>query len=167
MQPTEKQPKQVEDREPLPESHPAFLQELKQRIRESQVRVFLSVNRELVMLYWRIGRDILIRQKRENWGAKIIDRLVADLKKVFPEMKGFSPRNLKYMRAWRKRNLCNRLLHKFPWGHNVRILDCLKDRSAREWYVKAHLRTRMEPQCLSSPSGKRGTEARWSRSYEL
>src|SRR4051794_8487267 len=91
---------QVEDREPRPERYPAFLQELQQRIRESQVRASLSVNRELVMLYWRIGRDILVRQKRENWGAKIIDRLAADLKKAFPEMKGFSPRNLKYMRAF-------------------------------------------------------------------
>ena len=141
MRPTEKQAKQLEDREPLPESYPAFLQELKQRIRESQVRASLSVNRELVMLYWRIGRDILVRQERENWGAKIIDRLAADLKKAFPEMKGFSPRNLKYMRAfaeaWPEEEIVQQAVAQIPWGHNVRILDCVKDRSAREWYVKA------------------------------
>ena len=141
MRPTEKQAKQLEVREPLPESYPAFLQELKQRIRESQVRASLSVNRELVMLYWRIGRDILVRQERENWGAKIIDRLAADLKKAFPEMKGFSPRNLKYMRAfaeaWPEEEIVQQAVAQFPWGHNVRILDCVKDRSAREWYVKA------------------------------
>ena len=141
MRPTEKQPKQVEDREPLPESYPAFLQELKQRIRESQVRASLSVNRELVMLYWRIGRDILVRQERENWGAKIIDRLAADLKKAFPEMKGFSPRNLKYMRAfaeaWPEEEFVQQAVAQIPWGHNVRILDHVKERSAREWYVKA------------------------------
>ena len=100
MRPTDKQSKQLREHESLPKSYPAFLQELKQRIRESQVRASLSVNRELVMLYWQIGRDILVRQERENWGAKIVDRLAADLKKAFPEMKGFSPRNLKYMRAF-------------------------------------------------------------------
>ncbi len=84
----------------LPDTYPALLQELKQRIRESQLRASVSVNREMVLLYWRIGRDILVRQEREHWGAKVIDRLAADLKKAFPEMKGFSPRNLKYMRAF-------------------------------------------------------------------
>src|SRR5690349_14972304 len=82
----------------LPDNYPALLQVLKQRIRESQLRASVAVNRELVLLYWRIGRDILVRQERERWGAKVIDRLAADLKKAFPEMKGFSPRNLKYMR---------------------------------------------------------------------
>ena len=141
MTPTDKQSKQIRERESLPQSYPAFLQELKQRIRESQVRASLSVNRELVMLYWRIGRDILVRQERENWGAKIIDRLAADLKKAFPEMKGFSPRNLKYMRAfaeaWPEEEFVQQAVAQIPWGHNVRILDHVKDRSAREWYVKA------------------------------
>lgn len=141
MTPTNKQFKLVQERESLPESYPAFLHELKQRIRESQVRASLAVNRELVMLYWRTGRDILVRQERENWGAKIIDRLAADLKKSFPEMKGFSPRNLKYMRAfaeaWPEEEFVQQAVAQIPWGHNVRILDYVKDRSAREWYVKA------------------------------
>jgi predicted nuclease of restriction endonuclease-like (RecB) superfamily len=92
--------KQITKRQALPDSYTAFLQGLKHRIQESQLRASVSVNRELVLLYWRIGRDILVRQERENWGAKVIDRLAADLKKAFPEMKGFSPRNLKYMRAF-------------------------------------------------------------------
>ena len=87
-------------RSSLPDSYPALLQELKQRIQQSQSRASMSVNRELVLLYWRIGRDILLRQEQEHWGAKVIDRLAVDLKKAFPEMKGFSPRNLKYMRAF-------------------------------------------------------------------
>src|SRR5258707_3749797 len=82
------------------ESYRAFLTELKQRIQAAQLRASLAVNRELVLLYWQIGRDILARQERERWGAKIIDRLAADLKAAFPEMKGVSPRNLKYMRAF-------------------------------------------------------------------
>ena len=84
----------------LPHGYAALLSELKQRIRQSQLRTSLLVNRELVLLYWSIGRDILDRQQREHWGAKVIDRLAADLKKTFPEMRGFSSRNLKYMRAF-------------------------------------------------------------------
>jgi predicted nuclease of restriction endonuclease-like (RecB) superfamily len=76
-----------------------LLHNLKERIRAAQVRASLSVNRELVLLYWQIGRDILARQEAQGWGAKVIDRLAVDLRREFPEMKGFSSRNLKYMRA--------------------------------------------------------------------
>ena len=136
-----KESNQITKRQALPDSYAVFLQELKQRIRESQVRASTWVNRELILLYWRIARDILARQERENWGAKVIDRLAADLKKAFPEMKGFSPRNLKYMRAfaqaWPEETFVQQAVAQIPWGHNVRILDYVKDRSTREWYVKA------------------------------
>ncbi|HEX4164601.1 MAG TPA: PDDEXK nuclease domain-containing protein [Bryobacteraceae bacterium] len=138
-----KQSNQITKRQALPDSYAVFLQELKQRIRESQVRASTSVNRELILLYWRIGRDILARQERENWGAKVIDRLAADLKKAFPEMKGFSPRNLKYMRAfaesWPDEAFVQQAVAQIPWGHNVRILDHVKDTRDREWYVQATL----------------------------
>ncbi len=83
-----------------PAGYEEFLRDLRERIREAQVRAALAVNRELVLLYWRIGRDILRQQAAQGWGAKVIDRLSADLRQAFPEMKGFSPRNLKYMRAF-------------------------------------------------------------------
>ena len=87
--------------EPLaPDSYAQFLSDLKRRIQTAQLYASLAVNRELVLLYWQIGRDILDRQERESWGAKVIDRLAADLKRAFPHMKGFSPRSLKYMRAF-------------------------------------------------------------------
>src|ERR1019366_5970208 len=82
------------------DSYSQFLADLKSRIQAAQLRASLAVNRELVLLYWQIGRDILDRQQRENWGAKVIDRLAADLRRAFPDVKGFSPRNLKYMRAF-------------------------------------------------------------------
>lgn len=139
----EKRSNQITKQQTLPDTYPVFLQELKQRIRESQLRAAVAVNRELVLLYWRIGRDILVRQQRENWGAKVIDRLAADLKKSFPEMKGFSPRNLKYMRAfaeaWPDEQFVQQLVAQIPWGHNVRILDCVKGPPDREWYVRATL----------------------------
>src|SRR6266851_857388 len=107
-----------------PDNYAQFLADLKGRIRTAQLRASLAVNRELVLLYWQIGRDILDRQERESWGAKVIDRLAADLKGAFPDMKGFSPRNLKYMRAfaeaWPDEAIVQQLVAQIPWGHNVR-----------------------------------------------
>jgi len=73
---------------------------LKDRIHKARQRATLAVNQELILLYWQIGRDILARQAEQCWGAKVIERLAGDLRAAFPEMKGFSPRNLKYMRAF-------------------------------------------------------------------
>lgn len=75
-----------------------FLAHLKQRIRTTQVQAALAVNRELILLYWEVGREILQRQRNQGWGSKVIDKLSQDLKLEFPALKGFSPRNLKYMR---------------------------------------------------------------------
>jgi predicted nuclease of restriction endonuclease-like (RecB) superfamily len=83
-----------------PEGYADWLAELKTRIHSAQQRATWAVNRHLVLLYWQIGRDILARQAEQGWGTKVIDRLAHDLRNAFPEMKGFSPRNLKYMRAF-------------------------------------------------------------------
>jgi predicted nuclease of restriction endonuclease-like (RecB) superfamily len=125
---------------PLPAVYDSFLQELKDRIRSAQVRAALSVNRELVALYWSIGRDILNRQKDEGWGTKIIDRLSDDLTKAFPDMRGFRARNLKYMRAFAEaypdKEFVQQVVAQLPWGHQVRILDTVKDATQREWYIR-------------------------------
>ena len=127
---------------PLPAVYDNFLQELKDRIRSAQVRAALSINRELVVLYWSIGRDILNRQKNEGWGTKIIDRLSGDLAKAFPEMRGFRARNLKYMRAFAEaypdQEFVQQVVAQLPWGHQVRILDSVKDATQREWNVLVH-----------------------------
>jgi predicted nuclease of restriction endonuclease-like (RecB) superfamily len=124
----------------VPADYEAFLGELKERVRTAQLRAAVAVNRELVLLYWQIGRDILARQKARGWGAKVIDRLSRDLRREFPGMEGFSPRNLKYMRAfaeaWPEEPIVQQLVAQIPWGHNVRLLDQVKDRSAREWYAR-------------------------------
>jgi predicted nuclease of restriction endonuclease-like (RecB) superfamily len=117
-----------------------FLKGLKERIGSAQVRAALSVNRELVLLYWQIGRDILNRQQQQGWGAKVIDRLAADLRQAFPEMKGFSRTNLLYMRAFAEaypeEQIIQQLVGQIPWGHNIRILDTVKDPLIRLWYVQ-------------------------------
>ena len=124
----------------LPEGYEPFLKDLKERIRTAQVGAALAVNRELVLLYWTFGRDILTKQKQHGWGAKIIDRLAADLHKAFPEMTGLSPRNLKYMRAlaeaYPNEQFVQQVVAQIPWGHNLRILDYVKSSTEREWYIR-------------------------------
>lgn len=117
-----------------------LLDDIKTRIRTAQVRAGLAVNRELVLLYWSIGREILTRQEREGWGAKVIDSLARDLHQSFPEMKGLSPRNLKYMRAfaeaWPDEPIVQQVVAQIPWGHNVRLLDYVKSSEERLWYAQ-------------------------------
>jgi predicted nuclease of restriction endonuclease-like (RecB) superfamily len=88
-----------------------------------------------------IGRDILDRQNRESWGAKVIDRLAMDLKRSFPDMKGFSPRNLKYLRAfaeaWRDEAIVQAVLAQLTWYHNIAILEKLTTSEDRVWYARA------------------------------
>jgi predicted nuclease of restriction endonuclease-like (RecB) superfamily len=124
-----------------PDSYPQFLADLKKRIQDAQLRTSLAVNQQLVLLYWQIGRDILNRQERESWGAKVIDRLSADLKRAFPEMKGFSPRNLKYMRAfaeaWPDEAIVQAVLAQITWYHNLAILEKVTAFEDRIWYAKA------------------------------
>ena len=112
-------------------------------VARAQIKAALSVNRELVLLYWGIGQAILREQEAHGWGAKIIEQLSADLKAAFPEMSGFSPRNLKYMRAFAEaypdEEFVQQLVAQIPWGHNVRILDKAKDAPTREFYVRQTL----------------------------
>lgn len=81
--------------EQLPAEYPRFLAEVKARIEAARTRAVLAVNSELVKLYWEIGHEILDREQREGWGAKVIDRLAADLRRQFPDMTGLSLRNLR------------------------------------------------------------------------
>ena len=84
--------------------------ELKKDVRASQLRAMRSVNTELIMLYHRIGMYILDLQKKQGWGSKVIDQLSKDLKSTFPEMKGFSVRNLKHMRKFAAEQIIRKLL---------------------------------------------------------
>lgn len=113
---------------------------LKDRIRTARLRAAVAVNQELVLLYWSIGFDILGRQTAEGWGARVIDRLSLDLRRDFPEMTGLSARNLKYMRsfaeAYPDRSIVQQVVAQLPWGHNVRLVESVKDPAERLWYAR-------------------------------
>jgi predicted nuclease of restriction endonuclease-like (RecB) superfamily len=115
---------------PPPEGYADWLADLKGRIHTAQQRATLAVNRELVLLYWQIGCDILARQAAQGWGAKVIERLEQDLRTAFPDMKGFSPRNLKYMRAfaeaWPDAQFVQQAVAQLPWGHNLVPRDSMR-----------------------------------------
>ena len=131
----------MNDLTPLPENYAPWLCELKSRIHTAQQRASLAVNRELVLLYWQIGRDIALRQSEQGWGAKVIDRLSADLRAAFPEMKGFSRANLMYMRAfaqaWSEVDIVQQAVGQLPWGHNLVLLTRLKDQPQRLAYAQS------------------------------
>jgi predicted nuclease of restriction endonuclease-like (RecB) superfamily len=122
-----------------PTGYADWLAELKQRIHAAQQRATLAVNRELVLLYWQIGQDILVRQASQGWGSKVVDRLARDLRNAFPDMKGFSPRNLKYMRAfaeaWPDGEFVQAALAQLPWYHQLALLDKLQTAEERQWYA--------------------------------
>lgn len=128
---------------PADEDYTAFLSDLKTRISTAQVKAALAVNRELILLYWQIGQDILERQSRHNWGSKVIDRLATDLKTAFPDISGFSRSNLKYMRAFADAytldEIGQRCVGQLPWRHNIALLTKLKDNEQRFWYAQKAL----------------------------
>jgi len=105
----------------------SFLTKIKEKIRRSQFRATISVNKELIFLYWEVGKNILERQNKEGWGSKVIDRLSKDLMSSFPNIKGLSPRNLKYMRKFAEQypdiEIVQELLAQLTWYHNITLIE--------------------------------------------
>ena len=126
---------------PPPAGYADWLSDLKGRIHSAQQRATLAVNRELVLLYWQIGRDILTRQAEQGWGSTVIERLAEDLRVAFPDMKGFSRANLMYIRAfaeaWPDAEIVQQAVGQLPWGHNLVLLTRLKDPERRLAYARS------------------------------
>lgn len=171
----------------VPTGYGPLLAELKSRVRAAQVKAALSVNAHLVWLYWQVGHGIAQQQAKEGWGAGVIPRLAADLHAEFPELKGFSERNLKRMIAFYREypdvfpivppavaqlpevefvpqpsallpsaadplaqgaivptpsaqladaRILPQLAAKLPWAHHVILMEKVKDRATRVWYMQ-------------------------------
>lgn len=132
----------------LPESYPAFLEEVKLRIRQSQVKAALAANQELIKLHWWIGRQIVLRQENEKWGSQVIERFCKDLQSNFPGLKGFSRSNVFRMKTFyhtyaivaqaaRQLETPPDFCLNIPWWHNVILIEKIKNLQEREWYAKA------------------------------
>ena len=149
----------------VPADYGATLKTIKQRVLRERVRVVLAANSAMVLLYWDIGRLILERQTGEGWGAKVIDRLARDLRQSFPDMQGFSSRNLLFMRRFaeefRDAAIVKQLVSQLPWGHVIRLVQRVKEPEAREWFMREAIRqgwsrSVLEIQLLGNAYQRRG-----------
>lgn len=142
----------------IPVNYQDVVAGLKEKIRTARLKVAVAANIELLKIFWEIGTTIISEQKKEKWGAKVIDRLAADLKMEFPDFKGLSVRNLKYMKtfaeAWpdfgivqaapaqldvidnQQNTIVQALLAQLTWYHHTTLLDKIKDRGKRLFYVQ-------------------------------
>ncbi len=124
----------------LPESYAATLQEIKNHLRNGRVRALLAANPIVIEAYWNTGKIILERQKEAAWGAKVIDRLAADLQEAFPDMGGLSSRNLLAMKVFAREfpdgPIAQQPVAQLPWGHILQIIQRSKDPAARDFYIR-------------------------------
>jgi predicted nuclease of restriction endonuclease-like (RecB) superfamily len=131
--------KSAKPKVPVPSGYGPLLAEIKARVQTARIKAGLTANRELLALYSDIGLMIVNRQRQEGWGAKVIDRLAVDLQREFPGQHGFSPRNLKYMRAfaaaWPAKAIVQAPLAQLPWYHHLALLDKLDRVADRLWYA--------------------------------
>ncbi len=124
----------------ISQEYTQLLSDLKARVASSRVKAALSVNKELILLYHHIGTQILESQAKLGWGTKIIEQLSRDLRSEFPEMKGFSPQNLKYMRKfaeeYRLGEIGQQAVDQIPWGHIVTLIYAISDKAERHFYIQ-------------------------------
>lgn len=123
----------------MSDSYLNFIEEIKKEIQNQRISVVLNANSSMICLYWNIGKAILQKQEEEGWGAKVIDRMAKDLKDAFPDMSGFSPRNIKYMRkfaeCWPDFEIVQQVVAQIPWRTNRMLLDKLDTQEERIWYA--------------------------------
>ena len=116
-----------------------FIEDIIKEIKKQRISTILNANSDMIYLYWNIGKAILKKKREEGWGTRVIDRMAKDLKDEFPDMSGFSPRNIKYMRkfaeCWPDFEIVQRVVAQIPWRTNRMLLDKLDDQESRIWYA--------------------------------
>lgn len=129
-------------------NYPEIIDKLKKEVEAARLNAAFTVNKQMLFLYWRIGKIILEQQQSQGWGTKVVDRLANDLRKAFPDMRGFSSRNLKYMRAFAEAypafvqgplaqtlSIVQDPLAQITWYHHITLLDKVQDKKARSFYI--------------------------------
>lgn len=134
-EPSRSQPERVD-----PE-YARTLAQMKDAVRSARISAARRVNTEMIVLYWRLGRLIDEQMHQLGWGARVVDRLSADLRGEFPDARGFSPRNLRYMRrlaqVWPDEEMLLHVVATLGWGHIQTLLDQVDDGKVRDWYAQA------------------------------
>lgn len=129
----------------VPNGYIDVLEELKSKIKAAQSRAYVAVNRELISVYWEIGKTIHTQQQTASWGDSVVDQLAADLQAHFPGTKGFSARNLWNMRdfyvSYFQQEKLQTLSAEISWSHNLAILEKCKDPLEREFYIRMSRRS--------------------------
>jgi predicted nuclease of restriction endonuclease-like (RecB) superfamily len=120
-------------------AYQSLFSDIKQKIQRSQVKAAVAVNSEMILLYWEIGKSIAEKQSQEGWSAGVIPQLSKDLQKDLPGTKGFSERNLGRMlafyREYPEASILPQLVAKLPWGHNILLIEKIKEKELRFWYA--------------------------------
>ncbi len=134
-------------------AYQSLLNDIRSAIHKAQLRAALSVNTEMILLYWETGKKIAERQAQEGWSSKVIPRLANDLKNEFSGLKGFSERNLGYMLRFAlkypKQSILQQLVAKLPWGHNILLIEKIKDIDTRLWYAEQCIDNQWSREALS------------------
>lgn len=129
------------DISPIKKDYVSFLKEIKEKISAARIKAYRRLNKELITLYWDIGKTIVERQEKHGWGQSVVEKLARDLQKEFDSRQGFSPQNLWFMRQFymEYKNYSNlqQLVRELPWGHNILIFSKIKNPDERKYYLKA------------------------------
>ena len=127
----------------MSDTYLSFIDNIKNEIEKQRLSVVLSANASMICLYWDIGKAILNKQAEEGWGSKVIDRISKDINDAFPDMSGFAPRNIKYMRkfaeVWNDYGIMQRTAAQIPWRSNILLMDKLSNQDERVWYAQKTL----------------------------
>jgi predicted nuclease of restriction endonuclease-like (RecB) superfamily len=119
----------------------SFLKTVRSEIQSARIRAARTVNKELISLYWKIGEIIVQKQEELGWGKSVVEQLSKDICKEFDGIKGYSPQNLWNMRQfyleYRDTPKLQQLVGEIPWGHNLLIINKIKQEDAREYYIRA------------------------------
>ena len=125
---------------PADKQYMLFLNDIKTRLKAAQLRAALAINSELIKFYWQLGTDLIEKQKTHQWGDHFLQQLSLDMRQAFPEMRGFSVRNLQRIKQFASlyshTAITTQAVSQLPWGHIVRLIQMVKQENIRQWYVE-------------------------------
>ncbi|MBA2653782.1 MAG: DUF1016 domain-containing protein [Gammaproteobacteria bacterium] len=160
----------------LDKNYKDFLGGIKERLKTAQIRAALAANSELIKFYWELGTDLIEKQKALKWGVHFLEQFSHDMRLAFPEMQGFSVRNLQRMKQFAtlypNLSITTQAVSQLPWGHITRLMQMVKDDLQREWYAQQAIkngwsRTILEMQVESGLYERQGILTKKISNYHL